>query len=88
MKNGESRNSKKLFEWRNKVYERDNFTCQGCGTKQSLCAHHIVRWKDSKELRFEISNGLTVCRECHFQIHFNDDDYGMRGKNHSNDAKE
>ena len=88
MKNGESRNSKKLFEWRNKVYERDNFTCQGCGTKQSLCAHHIVRWKDSKELRFEISNGLTVCRECHFQIHFNDDNYGMRGKNHTNDAKE
>lgn len=88
MKNGESRNSKKFFDWRDSVYARDNYTCQGCGAKESLCAHHIARWKDSKELRFEISNGITVCRECHFEIHSHDDDYGMSGKKHSDNAKE
>ena len=88
MKGGESRNSKKFFDWRDSVYKRDDYTCQGCGAKESLCAHHIVRWKDSKELRFELTNGLTVCRECHFEIHSHDDDYGMSGKSHSNDAKQ
>lgn len=88
MKDGESRNSKKFFDWRDKVYKRDNYTCQGCGAKKSLCAHHIVRWKDNKELRFEINNGLTVCRECHFEIHSHDNDYGMSGKRHSDHAKE
>ena len=30
-----------------------------------LQAHHIVPWEDNVELRFEISNGLTLCRVCH-----------------------
>ena len=58
-------------EWRNKVFKRDNFICQDCGIRNGngvevyLEAHHIKRWADYPESRFELSNGLTLCRECH-----------------------
>lgn len=28
-------------EWRDKVYKRDNYTCQNCGKNKKLIAHHI-----------------------------------------------
>ena len=57
----------KYNEWALKVKERDNFTCQHCGIKEidRLQSHHIVPWENSQELRFEINNGLTLCRVCH-----------------------
>lgn len=57
----------KYKQWANLVKERDNFKCQHCGCTDldRLQAHHIVPWEDSIELRFELSNGLTLCRICH-----------------------
>jgi hypothetical protein len=62
--------------WRNTVKRRDNFTCQSCGKdgkiecaccglKTPLHVHHIKSWKDHPELRFDISNGITLCEKCH-----------------------
>ena len=60
------RNTKKYFEWRRKVFERDNFTCQKCGQYGGkLEAHHIKSWKKYPKLRFKINNGLTLCIKCH-----------------------
>lgn len=61
-------------EWRKKVYQRDNYTCQVSGQKSSsktggLCAHHLASWIDNKQLRFEISNGITLSREIHILFH-------------------
>ena len=63
-------------QWRIKVFERDNFTCQHCGYKngngtkrKDLNAHHIVKWIDSFELRYEIDNGKTLCVACHINEH-------------------
>lgn len=62
--------------WRIKVFNRDGFICQrcgyynGCGEKRrDLHAHHIVRWIDSFELRYEVDNGLTLCVPCHIKEH-------------------
>ena len=57
--------------WRQKVFEKDNFTCQHCGTmdKEKLLAHHIVEWDDAPELRLDVSNGLTLCKTCHMRHH-------------------
>ncbi len=66
----ENRNSNKYIEWKKKVLEKDVFQCQKCFTKKKLIAHHIIPWKDSKELRFEVSNGLTLCRSCHMKHHY------------------
>ena len=38
----------------------------GCGKRGGdLQAHHIKRFVDYIELRTDISNGLTLCKECH-----------------------
>ena len=62
-------------EWRIKVFQRDNYTCQHCGSKSgngykvTLNAHHILSWKEYPELRRELSNGITLCKTCHHEAH-------------------
>jgi len=57
-------------EWRTKVYQRDNYTCQTCSIKGGqLVAHHIKSWKSYPGLRYEVSNGLTLCTPCHKKTH-------------------
>jgi predicted restriction endonuclease len=60
---------KRSFEyrdWRRKVFERDDYTCQQCKIKGIyLEPHHIKGFTKYPDLRFEVSNGLTLCRECH-----------------------
>jgi len=70
MTNRDYRHSKKYQEWRSKVFERDNFTCQECGkVGGSLNAHHIKTFKDYPSLRFDVSNGITLCEKCHKELH-------------------
>jgi len=57
--------------WRIEVFNRDNFTCQLCearskaGNPVVLNSHHIIRFIDNEELRFKLSNGITLCEKCH-----------------------
>ena len=75
-KGGRARNKHSLTdplykEWRSKVFERDNWTCQTCGVRSKageliyLEGHHIKSWAKYPELRYDVSNGVTLCRECH-----------------------
>ncbi len=53
-------------EWRQKVFERDNFTCQECNQRGGkLQAHHIKPYAKYPEFRRVLSNGLTLCVDCH-----------------------
>lgn len=57
-------------EWRRKVYERDDYTCQRCGAKGvSLNAHHLESYSHNRELRTELDNGVTLCKPCHHEFH-------------------
>ena len=62
-------------EWRNKVFKRDDYTCQSCLKKSSelikgkLCAHHIKAFKDEPRLSLKVSNGITLCWQCHRDFH-------------------
>lgn len=58
-------------EWRKKVLKRDKYRCKmpNCKNKTKLQVHHIKRWANASYLRYEISNGITLCFECHKSIH-------------------
>jgi predicted restriction endonuclease len=55
-------------EWRKKVFERDNYTCQKCGDKNYITPHHIKSFAKFPDLRFEVSNGITLCKDCHSEV--------------------
>jgi len=61
--------SQKYRNWRKAVFERDNYTCQKCGkTNCWIEAHHIKPFSNFPKLRFELSNGITLCKSCHYHI--------------------
>lgn len=65
-KQGERRTSA-YFYWRKQVWLRDNFKCKiaNPNCKGRIEAHHILGWTDYPELRYEISNGITLCHHHH-----------------------
>lgn len=62
------RYSSKMGRWRRAVFERDNYICQLCGVRGgTLNADHIKPFALFPCLRFELSNGRTLCKECHIK---------------------
>lgn len=60
------RKSARYKYWREAVFERDNYTCQDCQQWGGrLHADHIKPFAWFPELRFDLSNGRTLCIECH-----------------------
>lgn len=56
--------------WKKECFKRDNFTCQKCNISGgSLQVHHINNFADFSELRFDIENGITLCKICHSSFH-------------------
>ena len=63
------RRSSEYQKWRKAVFKRDNYICQECLKKGNyLEAHHIKPFANYPDLRFEIENGLTLCKDCHKKI--------------------
>jgi 5-methylcytosine-specific restriction endonuclease McrA len=72
-----------MEDWRKAVFSRDDFTCQICGIKGGyLEADHIKPFSTHHDLRFELSNGRTLCRPCHMKT----DTWGYKGGKIANDA--
>lgn len=63
------RSNPKYKVWRLAVFKRDGFKCQSCGKANDLQAHHIRHWKDDIPNRYNIDNGITLCRKCHLKAH-------------------
>lgn len=55
------------------VYERDCFACRRCGAGKTeprgLHAHHTAPWAGNESLRFDLTNLVTLCRDCHRWVH-------------------
>lgn len=64
------RQSQEYQQWRIAVLERDKYTCQHCNkTGGKLHCHHIKSFKFYPEIRFDIENGIVLCKECHENLH-------------------
>lgn len=69
------RTSSKYRVWREQVFERDNYTCQTCGQRGGkLQADHIIPLANDKNKIYELSNGRTLCIDCHKKT----DTYGFK----------
>ena len=75
--NEKLRNSVEYKNWQQEVYKRDDYCCQICNKKKDINAHHLWSWKEYPELRFDITNGITLCKKCHILTHKN---YGWTNK--------
>ncbi len=67
--NGKFLNKNILSRWVSMVKSRDNFTCQKCNSSKEVCAHHILTWSRYLEQRFNVNNGITLCKNCHNEYH-------------------
>ena len=59
----------KYIEWRASVLKRDKFKCMRCNSSKFLQAHHIINWVSQEEYRYDVDNGITLCKDCHTQFH-------------------
>jgi glutamine cyclotransferase len=57
-------------KWRLKVLKRDKNKCQFpyCRVRTKIQVHHIYRWADAIELRYNVFNGICLCRKHHKYI--------------------
>lgn len=67
--------NEEYVKWRNQVLE--NNICIKCGDIATH-AHHIYNKADNKNLIFNISNGVPMCKKCHVGFHSK---YGYKNTN-------
>lgn len=92
------RNCLNYRQWRDFVFQRDNYTCQICGQRGGeLNADHIEAFSDifyRNDIKtfeeallcyelWNINNGRTLCKCCHLKT----DNYGTRAKKKKHTAK-
>ncbi len=68
--------------WRRKVFERDNYTCRICGNDKggNLEAHHIKKRSLYPELKYDVDNGITLCKSYHESIYGKEEKYEKKFK--------
>lgn len=53
-------------KWRRSVFRRDDYRCVLCRDWRRLIApHHILPKRDFPKLKYTVSNGATLCWDCH-----------------------
>lgn len=59
----------KYVQWSNDVKQKDNNKCQICCNVQDLHSHHLDGWNWCIEKRYDVDNGVTLCKPCHKTFH-------------------
>src|SRR5208283_2466733 len=53
--------------FREGVFKRDNRKCKICGKRGDLDAHHITDRKEMPNGGYVLSNGISLCPDCHWK---------------------
>jgi len=68
-------NEPEYKEFVGNVLKRDNYTCQLCGARNGngkkifFQVHHKIHYWENPNLKYDIDNGITLCRDCHRKSH-------------------
>jgi 5-methylcytosine-specific restriction endonuclease McrA len=57
------------LEWAKAIVRRDRYRCIVCSSNKKPQAHHLKSYTRYPELRLDMDNGVTLCRECHKKFH-------------------
>jgi hypothetical protein len=66
----QDRSSPRYVAWMGAVQERDKKTCRwpNCNCKDDIEVHHIKRYANQMHLRYDICNGICLCKAHHKAI--------------------
>lgn len=66
-----SRKEDYLFvRWAKEVKMRDHYTCVVCGRRGlHLESHHLNAWSSFPDERYDLDNGITLCKDHHDMFH-------------------
>lgn len=58
-------------QWAKEIKKQANYTCDCCGKCGSgdLVSHHLYCVKHFPERRYDITNGVCLCEQCHIKFH-------------------
>lgn len=56
-------------KWRNSIVKKYNHKCDICGSEEDIQTHHLYNWKDYPDKRFDVENGVCLCKKCHVEFH-------------------
>lgn len=64
----DGRSTSESRKWRKSVLARDNNRCRLCHCEDKLEAHHIHPFGKFPDKRWDINNGVTLCKKCHIKF--------------------
>lgn len=64
-----NRRNNKIVEWSFNVKKKFNFKCDCCESKNRLNSHHLNGYNWDVENRYNVKNGVCLCRKCHLKFH-------------------
>ena len=67
--NSAGRSSATYLHWQKDIFLRDFYRCVECNSNKDIQAHHVIHWAKCPDRRFDVTNGVTLCLECHRKKH-------------------
>lgn len=58
-----------LFYWSREVRIACDHKCVQCGKTRKLTSHHLFSKSKFPLLKYNISNGIALCFNCHMELH-------------------